>query len=44
MERALLMELTGAGDPGAELQVRTGSSRLARPAANNVVYAAEGGR
>ena len=41
---ALLMELSGAGDPGAKLQVRTGSARLARPAANDVVYAAEGER
>jgi len=41
---ALFMELTGTGDPGAELKVRTGSSRLARPAGSNVVFAAEGER
>jgi len=41
---ALLMELQGTGDPGADLKVRTGSSRLARPARSNVVYAGEGQR
>ena len=40
----LVMALEGFGDPGAELQVRTGSSRLSRPAEGRVVHAAEGER
>ncbi len=40
----LVMVLEGSGDPGARLQVRTGSSRLARPAKGSMVHAAEGER
>ena len=40
----LVMALEGSGDPGAKLQVRTGSSRLARPASGSVIHAADGAR